>query len=317
MSKSRGLPPDVRMRAAETHFVDQVTSGRSVSVGRMIEIERIAPNPTQPRREMRGLDELADSIRERGILEPILVRPADDDGNHEIIAGERRFQAARKVGLTMVPCVELDVDDRGCLEISLIENLQRRDLTPFEESEAISRLMDEFSYTHEQIAKRLGRSRTSITEILSLNRMPESVKAACRRADIITKSTLMEIVRQPDEASMLSLVAAVANESLTRDQVRERKRGGSSSVAPSSGPAKPQAFVFRYRPPNQDFTLSLRFEREAVEATELLSVLEKIVIDLRTQVEADAHAGRRSGSLPGHGLELRNPGRVAESNPEG
>ncbi|MFN7966068.1 MAG: ParB/RepB/Spo0J family partition protein [Acidobacteriota bacterium] len=282
----------------------------------MIEIERIAPNPTQPRREMRGLDELADSIRERGILEPILVRPADDEGNHEIIAGERRFQAARKVGLTMVPCVELDVDDRGCLEISLIENLQRRDLTPFEESEAISRLMDEFSYTHEQIAKRLGRSRTSITEILSLNRMPEAVKAACRRADIITKSTLMEIVRQPDEASMLSLVAAVASESLTRDQVRERKRGANPG-GPSTGSLKPQAFVFRYRPPNQDFTLSLRFEREAVEATELLSVLEKIVLDLRTQVEADTHAGRRSGSLPSHGIELRNPGRIAESSSEG
>lgn len=317
MSKSRGLPPDLRMRAAETHFVDEVTSGRTMSVGRMVEIERIAPNPTQPRREMRGLEELADSIRERGILEPILVRPAGEDGSHQIIAGERRYQAAKKVGLSMVPCVELDVDDRGCLEISLIENLQRRDLTPFEESEAISRLMDEFSYTHEQIAKRLGRSRTSITEILSLNRMPTSVKDACRRADIVTKSTLMEIVRQPDEASMLSLVAAVASESLTRDQVRERKRGAASATQSADGSAKLHPYVFRYRPPNQDFTLSLRFEREAVEATELLSVLETIVRDLRTQVEADSQSGFKGATSLGRGAELRQSGLAGDASPQG
>lgn len=282
MSKSRGLPPDLRMRAAETHFVDQVTSGRSVSVGRLIEIEKLVPNPTQPRREMRGIDELADSVRERGILEPILVRPAAD-GRFEIVAGERRFQAATKVGLSMVPCVEIDVDDRGCLEISLIENLQRRDLTPFEEAEAIARLKDEFSYTDEQIARKLGRSRTSITEILSLNRMPTPVKEACRRADITTKSTLMEIVRQRDEEAMLALIEAIAGEGLTRDQVRERKKG--ASQPPDS--AKQRPFVFRYRPPNQDFTLSLKFERDQVDPVDLLAVLEKIVSDLRQQVETD------------------------------
>lgn len=268
---------------ADTHFVDHITSGRATAVGRMIEIERLEPNPTQPRREMRDIDELVSSIRERGILEPILVRPLET-GKFQIIAGERRFVAARQVGLSMVPCIELEVDDRGCLEISLVENLQRRDLTPFEEAEAINRLVDEFQYTHEQIAKKLGRSRTSITEIISLNRMPAAVKEACRRADITTKSTLMEIVRQPDEQSMLALVAAVSSEQLTRDEVRERKRA--SEGAPP-GPARWRPFVFKYRPPEHDFTLSLRFERDSVDPRELVNTLERILDDLREQIKRD------------------------------
>jgi len=249
----KGLPPDVRMRA-DTHFVDHITSGRSMSVGRMIEIERIEPNPNQPRREMRGIEELVASIRERGILEPILVRPMES-GKFQIIAGERRFVAASQVGLTMIPCVELEVDDRGCLEISLVENLQRRDLTPFEEAEAICRLLAEFQYTHEQVARKLGRSRTSITEILSLHRMPDAVKDACRRADILAKSTLMEIVRQPSEAAMLALVEAVSSAQLTRDEVRDLKRTSagnpldalqmSSGSAHSSSSTGPQTGTLR------------------------------------------------------------------------
>ncbi|MEN6525529.1 MAG: ParB/RepB/Spo0J family partition protein [Candidatus Polarisedimenticolia bacterium] len=272
----KGLPTDMRMRA-DSHFVDHITSGRSTAVGRMIEADRIDPNPTQPRREMRDLDELVGSIRERGILEPLLVRPLET-GRFQIIAGERRFQAAKQVGLTMVPCVELEVDDRGCLEISLVENLQRRDLTPFEEAEAVNRLVEEFSYTHEQIARKLGRSRTSVTEILSLNRMPQTVKDACRRADITAKSTLMEIVRQPDEATMLALVAAVSSESLTRDEVRERKKDAAGAA---NAVQRLRPFVFRYKPRDRDFSLSLKFDRETVEPTDLIRTLEGIIADLR------------------------------------
>ncbi len=285
-TKGRGLPPNRRMRA-DTHFVDQITSGRPATVGRMIPIDKIHPNPTQPRRNHVGIDELAESIREKGILEPILVRPRED-GTYEIVAGERRWRAANEVGLSLVPCIELDVDDQGSLEISLIENLQRRDLDPFEEAEAIARLVEEFGYTHEQIARKLGRSRTSITEILSLNRMPARVKEECRRADILTKSTLMEIVRQPDEQTMLALVETIAQHKLTRDDVRNLKRDNNHRAGSQADrKTRRRPFVFRYRPPSKDFTLSLRFEKEVVEPRELLDVLEKIVADLRRQVQED------------------------------
>ncbi len=295
-TKGRGLPPGRRMRA-NTHLVDHTTSGRPATVGRMIPIDKIHPNPGQPRRNHVGIDELAESIREKGILEPILVRP-NQDGTWEIVAGERRWRAASRVGLSLVPCIELDVDDQGSLEISLIENLQRRDLDPFEEAEAIARLVEEFGYTHEQIARKLGRSRTSITEILSLNRMPDRVKAECRRADILAKSTLMEIVRQPDEETMLQLVQAIAQHQLTRDDVRNLKRDNHESTSRQRSPEarRRRPFVFRYRPPTKDFTLSLRFEKEVVEPRELLSVLEQIVADLRSQVEQE-EAGK--GNTPG------------------
>ena len=281
MSKGRGLPPSAKMRA-DAHFVDHITSARPATVGRMVEIEKIRPNPDQPRRELGGIEELAESVREKGILEPMLVRPLED-GTFQIIAGERRYHAARSVGLTIVPCIEVDVDERGCLEISLIENLQRLDLAVFEEAEAIARLVEDFGYTHEQIARKLGRARTSITELLSLNRMPVSVRNACRRADITTKSTLMEIVRQATEEEMLALVEAVASERLTRDEVRERKRrNGGNGGAGTTAAAKP--YVFKYRPPNRGFSLSLRFDREVVETQELLATLEEIVAELKGQI---------------------------------
>ena len=316
MAKGRGLPPDVKTRA-DAHYVDAITSGRMGSVGRMIDIERLVPNPTQPRKSLRDIEALAESVRERGILEPILVRPTDD-GRFQIIAGERRFHAAKQVGLTMVPCVELDVDERGCLEISLIENLQRRDLTPFEEAEAIARLVEDFQYTHEQIARKLGRSRSSVTELLSLNRMPESVKEACRRADIMTRTVLMEIVRQESEEDMLALVDAVLSGSLTRDEVRELKRNPGVPAAPRDE-SRSRPYVFRYRPPNRDFQLSLRFEREVVEPKELLEILEQIVTDLKAQVteERPRAAGPREAALAGGpgGAAPRRPGARSQANP--
>ena len=193
MSKIKGLPKASRMRH-DSHFVEEITAQRSEAIGRMLDIERVEPNPHQPRKEFGDLDEMVASVKEKGILEPILVRQLD--GNYQIIAGERRYQAAKLAGLQRVPCIEVDVDARGMLEISLIENLQRLDLTPFEEAAALQRLSDQFRYTHEDISKKLGKSRTVITEILSLNRMPEEIQDRCRQADINSKSMLLQIVRQ-------------------------------------------------------------------------------------------------------------------------
>jgi ParB family chromosome partitioning protein len=138
----------------DSHFVDEVTASRSESIGRMIDIQRIEPNPHQPRKDFGDLSEMVRSVKEKGVLEPILVR--DLGGKYQIIAGERRYQASKMAGLQRVPCIEIDVDARGMLEISLIENLQRRDLTAFEEAGALQRLSDQFRYTHDEIARKLG-----------------------------------------------------------------------------------------------------------------------------------------------------------------
>jgi ParB family chromosome partitioning protein len=119
----------------DTHFVEEVTSGKHTAIGRLVDIDKLEPNPHQPRRQFGDLSDLVASIKEKGVLEPILVRAHGD--RFQIIAGERRYQASVIAGLSQIPCVEIDVDNRGSLEISLIENLQRKDLTAFEEAEAL------------------------------------------------------------------------------------------------------------------------------------------------------------------------------------
>src|SRR5688500_4494595 len=123
---------------------------------------------------MGDLSELMASVAEKGIIEPSLVR--QQGGRFQIIAGERRYHAAVQVGLRDVPVILRDVDDAEMMELALIENLQRKDLTAFEESEALALLADRCRYTHEDMARKLGKSRTSITESLSLNAMPEEVR---------------------------------------------------------------------------------------------------------------------------------------------
>src|SRR5215467_8977820 len=117
----------------DSHFVDDLAGRTGSPIGRMIPIARLEPNPNQPRSEMGDLTELIESIREKGVLEPLLVRPSQVGGRYMIISGERRYRASLEAGLIEIPCIELDVDDKAVAEISLIENLQRKDLTPFEE----------------------------------------------------------------------------------------------------------------------------------------------------------------------------------------
>ena len=293
MSKFRGLPEDKRMRH-DSHFVEEITSTRSESIGRLIDIDRIEPNPHQPRKNFGDLSDMVASIKEKGVLEPILVR-ALEGGRFEIIAGERRYQASKIAGLRHVPSIEVDVDNRGMLEISLIENLQRKDLTPFEEAAAIQRLCDQFRYTHEEIARKLGKSRTVITEALSLNRMPETVQERCRQADIESKSMLLQIVRQESEDAMHRLVDRITGEGITREQARRFNK------AEPSDERRPKRYVFRYAPEDDAFQFSLSFPRQNVQKAELVtalqSVLERLIKELHDESRTPTRtptSGRRS-----------------------
>ena len=130
----RGLPETVRMRHDE-HYVEALTSSAGTPIGRMVPIDQIDANPNQPRQVMGDLSELMASIAEKGIIEPLIVRQRG--ARFQIVAGERRYQAAVQVGLREVPVVIREVDDNEIIEIALIENIQRKDLTPFEEAEAL------------------------------------------------------------------------------------------------------------------------------------------------------------------------------------
>ena len=145
----------------------------------ILPIDDLAPSPFQPRRVFNeeALVDLVGSIREKGVLQPLLVRPSSTgEAAYEIIAGERRFRASKIAGLTEVPVIIKDFDDKATLEVALIENLQREDLNPLEEAEAYKRLMDEFKYTQDELAKVVGKSRSHVANMMRLLELPDTIK---------------------------------------------------------------------------------------------------------------------------------------------
>jgi len=262
----------------DAHYVEALTSSAGTPIGRMIPIERIDPNPDQPRQVMGDLSELMASIAEKGIIEPLIVRQRG--GRFQIVAGERRYQAASQVGLRELPVVIRDVDDTEIIEVALVENIQRKDLGAFEEAEALHALAERCAYTHEDLAKRLGKSRTAITESLALAAMPPEVRNLCRLADISSKSLLLQIVRQQTPQKMIALI-----EQLTRDggagATREQARKVAAKTQPKVG--RPKAFIFQYRPPTKTFQMRLQFRKGDVDRTEIIAALEGIIADLRKQ----------------------------------
>lgn len=270
MPVKRGLPSTIKMRH-DRHYVEELSERGGVSIGRMIALDRLEPNPQQPRVDIGDLEELIASIRERGVLEPLLVRPSQVGGRFMIISGERRFRAAREAGLREVPCIELNVDDRAVAEIALIENLQRKDLTPYEESEGLLALKERFGYTHEDIAKKIGKSRSSVTESLIIAGLPDEIKNLCQKASINSKSMLLQVAKQTDSDSMLEFVNRVSKQGMNRDEARK---------ATNKKQSRPQPYVFRHQSLSKDYTVEVKFRKSTVSRDELLQVIQKLLAEL-------------------------------------
>jgi ParB family chromosome partitioning protein len=267
----RGLPETMRMRH-DAHYVESITGPGGVPVGRMVPIDLIDPNPNQPRQVMGDLSELMASIAEKGIIEPLVLRQRGE--RYQIVAGERRYQAAVQVGLKELPGVIREGDDNEVLEVALVENLQRKDLTPFEESEAMAALAHRCAYTHEMLAKKLGKSRVAITESLALQGMPDDVKNLCRLADISAKSLLLQIVRQGDPQKMAALIERIASQGgATREALRK--------ATAKAKPGRPKAFTFNFRPQNKAYNLKLSFAKGKAEREDVIAALEAILRELR------------------------------------
>lgn len=183
-----------------------------------VRLDRIKPNPQQPRKhfDQKSLAELACTVKSRGILQPIVVK--QQGKGYLLVAGERRLKAARLAGLAEIPAVLTDQDP---LEISLIENLQRRDLHPIEEAEGYKLLGDQCGYTHEQIAEKVGKSRYAITESLALTKLPDEIKRECGTSHNYSKCLLLQVAREKTRGRMLALWEKVKDGGLT---VREARR---------------------------------------------------------------------------------------------
>jgi ParB family chromosome partitioning protein len=276
LTRRKGLPQQIKMRHSH-HFVDELTARSETPVGRYAPLSEIEPDPNQPRSSMGSLDDLTASIRDKGILEPLLVRkhPGGSPGkSYLIISGERRYHAALAAGLFEVPVIELDVDDLEALEIALIENLQRKDLTPFEEAEGYRVLGDRHGYTHEQIAEAVGKSRVAITESLGLLQMPQKVRDAVQALGVSSKSVLLEILKARSEEEMIQLLERVSSLGMSRDALRRRTRQ-------PGGRRKP--YIFTFKSPDKSYRLNLSFRRSAVDRQDLITALQEILQQLLTE----------------------------------
>ena len=284
MSKRIGLPVTLKMRH-DAHYVESLTSYSGAAIGRMIPVDQIRPNPDQPRKAIGDLRELTDSIREKGVLEPLLVRFVPREDCYYIISGERRYHASRAAGLNEVPCIEKMADDAETLEIGLIENIQRKDLTPFEEADGLHRLATQFEYTHEDVARKIGRARSSVTETLSLRTIPEPLRKKCIEHGISSKSLLLQIARQPSEKKMMEMLHRILQGGLTRDEARKERRDE------QTGPQRPQPFIFQFEPENETFRFRIQFKKSHVSRDELITTLRGILAQLEgSSSEADSTA---------------------------
>jgi len=165
-------------------------------------------------------------------------------------------------------------DDAETLEIALIENIQRKDLTPFEEADGLHRLAEQFDYTHDDVAKKIGRARSSVSEILMLRNIPDGLRRKCIENGVLAKTLLLEIAKQPTEKKMLEAFARILQSGLTRDQVRRER------VDEKAGPQRPQPFIFHYEPENEAFKFRLQFKKSHVTRDELIRTLREILAQL-------------------------------------
>jgi len=251
-----GLPMGVKMRH-DSHYVDQIAA-KSRSVGRTISIESIYPNPQQPRTEFGDLTELTESIREKGVLEPLLVKPTDD-GRFMIIAGERRWRSSKLAGLTEVPCIEMDLDEQGVAEIALIENLQRKDLNIWEEADGLAALASKFGYTQEEIAKKISKSRSTVTELMTVAGLPEDIRTRCRDSNIASKSTLLEIARQFDDAAMHEFLDGLQTGKVLPKTKQRTEAAAQATNSAASQRSASDGYSFKYSGRNPSFDLVLSF----------------------------------------------------------
>lgn len=273
-AKKTGLPDNMSMRH-DSHYVDLIASKEYSPRIRMITIDKIDPSPQQARSELGNIQELMASVQEKGILEPILVRKKDD--RFEIIAGERRYMAAKGVGLAEVPCIEMSVTDNEAMELALIENMQRKDLDVFEEAEGLKALAEQYGYNHEQIAKKIGKARSTITEIINISKIPKDLRDLCKEFSITSRGTLIEIAKQKNRDDMYKLITNVKQRDLRREDTRDLSKQIKGKIK------TPERFVYNYHKKDKTCKVKIEFKKSKVTKEEIISLLEEMIKKLKVR----------------------------------
>lgn len=226
------------VESAERSAVSASGELKSDSPYRTVAVSRIRPNPLQPRKEFREEDlaDLEASLRVSGLLQPITVRPAPRGDGYELIAGERRFRAAQRLGWTEIPAVVRDVDDKMLLSLAMVENLQRADLNPIEEAEGYDQLIKDFSLTQQEVADIVGKDRSTVANTLRLLALPPSVRRLVWDGQL-TVGHARALLGLGDALQMADLARSVVAEGLSVREVEQRVRANGKRKRGSASPA--------------------------------------------------------------------------------
>ncbi len=274
-AKKTGLPDDITMRH-DNHYVDLIEEKLYGPRIRMISIDKIDPSPHQARTELGDIEELMASIKEKGILQPIIVR--EKNNRYEIIAGERRCVAAKNAGLKDIPCIDMNVSDNEAMELALIENLQRKDLSIFEEADGLNALADMYGYSHKQISEKIGKARSTITEIISISKIPKKIRNLCEEFSIKSRGTIIEIAKQENEDNMYRLITEVKKRELKREDTRDL------SKMIKGKEIKIDKYVYKYEEKDKSFKLKIEFKKQRVTKDEIVQILEKLIEKLKIRI---------------------------------
>ena len=233
---------------------------KGLSGARIIDISRIKSDPDQPRKSsnQKSLNELAESIKKHGLLQPITVEYIEREDCFKIINGGRRYKAAKLAGLQELPCIIKYIDKHTRLINQLIENIQRQDLSPLEEAESIQALinkkrMDNPNYSQREASRELGLPKSYVNEMLSLLKLPQDIKESVRTSDTVPKSLLLLLLRHSDEKNIRGFYRQIKEGKLT---VREAKTELKSSKVKKG---RPKCYEYKFESPGREFILKIKF----------------------------------------------------------
>lgn len=272
MPKKVGLPEFIKSRH-DMHFVEEISTRTRTSIIRSIPVDKIVTNILQPRKDLGDLEELAQSIREKGIIEPIIVRTRD--GKFEIIAGERRFRAAEIAGLTEVPCIEHDVPDNEALEITIIENIQRKDLNLFETAYSLKSLNDIYGYTHQEISSKIGKSRVTVTELIRITELPPDVVKRCLELNISSKTFVLELAKLKNKAEMMEMLKLYREKPFSRETIKKKRKNLFDSKE------KKKTVNFKFISMDRDIKINFKINSESYNREKIIEALQKLIEDIK------------------------------------
>ena len=237
-----------------------------------IPLYQIVPDPNQPRRDLGNLTELKASMTAVGLAQPILVTILGYE-QYMLVAGERRYTAAKELGWKKISCIVRTIEQNQRLALQIIENLHRKDLNALEEAEGYQRLMDEFGMTQEEVGLHLGKSQVSINEALRVLALPDTIRSQYRTSDRVSKSLLLEIAKTTSQMEQENLWEAARQGQLTVKQARAVKKASASQA--SKQPSTTAPITFRYPIQTQEAHIVITFQRSNATSEEIITTLEE------------------------------------------